>query len=750
MTSDQQIELRIKCDPKKIVQQPEPVKQEDQVKKMEEAEQPEQDEQAKKPEAAEQLKQAKLVDVLNVFFKNDVKLTNESVVALFAAFVEYKRYYTMLRLNTGYDGDYISSYCALFRKLDEDDVLCDLDNDLPKTIEQQIEEIGSDLNQVETQERNGDYRAIVLPDLSHKTTVPNVQWTALTSKPVILPKDVDLFLQQLGINEDDIKLDTEKWSNEAKVTLRNISIYGTRLLLDLNESLRNRADSKKVREIDAKLQGIIQFLKTVLTQKDINNAESKQEIQTAFETFEKNDKNRGTGLYQVYASIKAKKYTDEDGNEIAVKSTAGELVYDFMQAIYPADKQQKEEAKKQAQQAKAAPAKKPVEPQPEKSTSIPMTFATEGSGEDTVAILYIDNREGKIKVEDLEAWFKNNDYDRPNYKVTSNKQIELRIRCEAEVADEKLKQTDKAELTKKAEQIKKAKQANLGQVLKLLDIKDIKLTDDSCRALEANFTEFAWDFIFSYFNLGIDVEFQSSRSAYLQTFDGVESYLRANTSDIIKQEFKVSESNFKKTRMFQSEDSRFKGMFPDLKSTTVKSKWTALSAKPDISILDACNFMNQLNIEGKIKLKTKNLPDEKKMVLRNISLYGAKLLADLDNALRNKADPKKVKELEAKIKGVNQFLTTVLSQKDLNNPESITAIRNAYVAFETNDKNRGTGLYSFFARVSGKTFKDDKGVERAIQSTTGELLHDFMEALYPTVDLQKKDPEGEKAPVVKV
>ena len=171
--------------------------------------------------------------------------------------------------------------------------------------------------------------------MTFTTTELKPQWNPLGSKPVILSKDADLFIEQLDIKDYQIALKTEQLSNEAKMALRNISIYGTRLLLELNESLRNKVDFKKVREIESKIRGINQFLEAVLTQKDINNAESKQKKFKRLLKTERNDKNRGTGLYQVYASIKAKKYIDENGNEVAVKSTAGELVYDFMQALYP-------------------------------------------------------------------------------------------------------------------------------------------------------------------------------------------------------------------------------------------------------------------------------------------------------------------------------------------------------------------------------------------------------------------------------
>ena len=105
MTSDKQIELRIKCDP---------LKQEDQANKPKTAQLPKQDVQAKKPEAAEQLKQVNITDTLALLTENNIALTSESILTYIGAWVGYIRYYYMVKINAGYDAEYLSSYCALF------------------------------------------------------------------------------------------------------------------------------------------------------------------------------------------------------------------------------------------------------------------------------------------------------------------------------------------------------------------------------------------------------------------------------------------------------------------------------------------------------------------------------------------------------------------------------------------------------------------------------------------------------------
>ena len=681
MTSDKQIELRIKCDPIKL------------------------DEPVKKPGEAEQLEQAKLVDALRILKKNEVKLNEESTIALLTAFAEYKRFYISLKLNTGYDGDYISSYCALFGKLVKEINIITQEILSRETIEPKLAALLSDFERIDTQVENIVYRTIVFPDLSPTATDLQSQKTALDLKSVILPKDANVFLKLLNMDgkiiidnlntgKDKIQLDTKNISNEAKLALRNISMYGTRLLIDFNNASRNKAGSKELREMALKLGGIIRFLCTVLKQKNINDEESKKEIQA--------------------------------GYEFAIESLVGEVTVDFMRVLYPENKQD---------QPKAKPVEKQADSQPE--ATIPMTVAKEGPATDLVIILNIDNSNDKIKIEELELWLKSEQYVCPHYEVNDNKQIQLRIKCNREQANQ-------------------PKQPALVHVLNILSEKHIKLTADSNIKLGEWMCDAVLNMFISQVNEGIDIE----RTSTLVTLDGLsENYFNNLPTNIVNE---VKKGGLAAGLAMQAANENWAVFFPSSNSLTFKPYWTALGIKPEITLQDGGDFASQFIIDmaiamtydkpkgrrqfnqedfnkltGLVSSNISQLTDEAKNAYRNILLYGSKLLVDLNDALRNKADLKKIKELEAKIKGINQFLNTALKQNGLNSHESKLAIQKGFETFEAKDVNRGEGFYSLYTRFNGKTYTDENGEERAIKSTSGELLHEFMKALFSPYSLHE-------------
>ena len=311
----------------------------------------------------------------------------------------------------------------------------------------------------------------------------------------------------------------------------------------------------------------------------------------------------------------------------------------------------------------------------------------EGSGDDIAVMLTIDNSEDKINVKNLEQWFKDNNYLCPPYKVTSNKQIELRIKNDAKVAKET------------PEQAKAPKQPGLGHVLNILFIKDIKLSAENNRVLSECTVDILMNQVMIGLNAGFDIDVAKNTRATSLIIDDLENYFKSLPTDLYSRNSRVLGESVLNCDLSELKQHYLMCLFPLIKTPTFKPQWTAFSVKPTITFTDAGNFARQFEVTNtaSVALNTKQFKDEVKSAFCNISVYGSKLVVDLDNAMRSKANPKKIKELEAKIKGINRFLGTVLSQTDLNAAGSKAAVQKAYVNFETNDKNRGTGLYSFYA-----------------------------------------------------
>lgn len=113
----------------------------------------------------------------------------------------------------------------------------------------------------------------------------------------------------------------------VQARFQNVFMYAVKLYREHEEC----KDAKKKAVIEAKVNAVSDFINTI---GDLSNlAENKEAIKKACNILEQHDANRGTGFYRVHSFFTNKRYQDEKGRSRLVKSTMGELAYDFYVAV---------------------------------------------------------------------------------------------------------------------------------------------------------------------------------------------------------------------------------------------------------------------------------------------------------------------------------------------------------------------------------------------------------------------------------
>ncbi len=153
-------------------------------------------------------------------------------------------------------------------------------------------------------------------------------WTAFGKAPSDnhLIDNIGKFINTLNVKDNSRifleNSDLDK-NTEAYHALRNLIAYAGKLQGDLN----NHPDDLLLND---KLKNIKKFIRTVLNQDNL----SSKSISKAYDKFEQQDQSRSIfGLYRLRTRALHKNYYNDKGKLKPVKSKAGELVFDFMQAI---------------------------------------------------------------------------------------------------------------------------------------------------------------------------------------------------------------------------------------------------------------------------------------------------------------------------------------------------------------------------------------------------------------------------------
>lgn len=169
------------------------------------------------------------------------------------------------------------------------------------------------------------------PDRKHLIpAIKNQKWTAFGFKPTVNPIHMNAFLVRLDVKKAQLPLQglPEKASN----SYANLLTYGAKLQTDFIQDKKDIFSDAST-SLDTKINALSEFINTILSQENLESNEAIENIRAAYLKLERQDQNRGTGFYKVHSFFTGKKFINAKGKNDYVKSTVGELAYDFMKAI---------------------------------------------------------------------------------------------------------------------------------------------------------------------------------------------------------------------------------------------------------------------------------------------------------------------------------------------------------------------------------------------------------------------------------
>lgn len=183
------------------------------------------------------------------------------------------------------------------------------------------------------------------------------QWTAYRSRDNKVTKkdfakNLDFVNAKIKGLDDELRFDKFTHRDEAKeletdhvnrvrARFQNMLVYGAKLYREHEEC----EDAKKKEVLASKVDALSKFINTI---GDLPNlADNEEAIRKACNALEQQDANRGTGFYRVHTFFTKKRYEDEKGRSRLVKSTMGELAYDFYMAVKGLSEVVKKEALKE-------------------------------------------------------------------------------------------------------------------------------------------------------------------------------------------------------------------------------------------------------------------------------------------------------------------------------------------------------------------------------------------------------------------
>lgn len=167
------------------------------------------------------------------------------------------------------------------------------------------------------------------------------QWVANAPSPKC---DVDLlestagFVNELNNYNIRSKLKVENLSDESKVALQNIIVYGEKLWKERDAIVAN---TKQRNNLVHKIEALSVFIRDLVRLDEFTEAN----IKKLYNALEQSDVNRGTGFYSFFTAAKGMWYTNDKGQYRPVKSTLGELGFYVMSAFVKQAKAHKEEVK---------------------------------------------------------------------------------------------------------------------------------------------------------------------------------------------------------------------------------------------------------------------------------------------------------------------------------------------------------------------------------------------------------------------
>lgn len=175
----------------------------------------------------------------------------------------------------------------------------------------------------------------LFPD--RKRLMPTIQkqkWTAYYwSKPKVTLDHIHSFLLKLDVKKAQLSFDD--LSEKTKNSYMNLLTYGAKLTAESHENMLKGEDKDlyETNALKAKIDALSEFLNTILSQTNLQSDEAIKTIRAAYLNLEIQDQNRGTGLYKIHSFFTGKKFINAKGKNEYVKSTVGELAYDFMETI---------------------------------------------------------------------------------------------------------------------------------------------------------------------------------------------------------------------------------------------------------------------------------------------------------------------------------------------------------------------------------------------------------------------------------
>ncbi len=320
-------------------------------------------------------------------------------------------------------------------------------------------------------------------------------------------------------------------------------------------------------------------------------------------------------------------------------------------------------------------------------------FELVGESENRVAILRINQPYKKYKVDDIKSWFADSKSKAPLCEENANG-IVLRFTDESDVS--------------------------LCDALNVLAKKNLKLNNLSARALYRGALEIYEQNLNADDPIDVEIFEDLERCIEILADDHQIDYKDGihKINERMKDVLQEKEVNKKA----KADLALAKMIYPFITSVTPRRQWKAFGSTPKISEAQRFAFIKALNLE-EINLDTESLSDEVRIALKNIAIYGAKLLSDMD-----KLEGTKKAELETKLEATYEFLRTVYAQETLTED----SLRDAYNEFEQQDVNRGTGVFRVFCLLKNEWYAEKKGeeeVSRLVKSKMGELGCIFYKAV---------------------
>lgn len=304
------------------------------------------------------LKGPKLYTVLNVLRENFLALDDQGLKALHEAFKKMGRIKTQSRRTS------IKIKASIFEKYENfiaafDDIYNMFFKNLSVAEKEKIYKKRSIQVKEKPAEKNliNTFIEQIFLGIKAEEMTKHIekQWVANARSPKCdddLLESTTGFVNELNNYNIRSKLKVENLSDDAKVALQNIIVYGEKLWKERDAII---ADTKQRKDLVHKIEALSVFIRDLVRLEEFTETNIKQ----LYNALEQSDVNRGTGFYSFFTAAKGMWYTNEKGYYRPVKSTLGELGYYVMSALVKQSKSEKAEEKIEDQASQSAKAGSP-------------------------------------------------------------------------------------------------------------------------------------------------------------------------------------------------------------------------------------------------------------------------------------------------------------------------------------------------------------------------------------------------------